>query len=359
MIRLPSRRRGILAAALVAAVLALGASAERLAAQQRGNVSVVAPPGDTLASVTPTFAVQGTDFPNPGPIRLTLQIAYNPSFTGQLAFDTTVVAPNGTIGIAPSIALASGQKIWYRAIGTDVNGVQAASAIAGPKTIPQWVTPIGPPYVVAQPVRTRTPRFVWRSPQINSPPGPWQYTILITNVGLGTTEVTPVPGSDTTYVPSKDLEPNAFYTWAIRAQAGTSAQIATVPSPTRFLVEDSDVPIATTTLYAPFPSPFPSLAKDSTCLWFDLAKPSTVQLDIFDLRGLHVRRLLPNPALGATIPTGRYGRGRTELNEGCDARFAWDGTDDRGRFVPEGVYLVRLRGDGVDLTRKVVYRGRR
>jgi len=347
--------------ALVIAVLATVASAIApacLTAQQRGNVAVIAPPGDPLASVTPTFLVQATDFPNPGPIRITLQVAYDPTFTGTLAVDTTLITPLSAIGIAPSVALGSGQKIWYRAIATDVNGVQATSAIAGPKTIPPWVTPIGPPFVVGQPVRTRTPRFVWHSPQINNPPGPWLYTITITNVGLNIPKVTPL-GSDTTFVPPQDLEPNAFYTWSILARPQRSTQASRADSPTPFLIEDADTPIAITTLYAPFPSPFPSIGRNTTCLWFDLEHTSTVTLDVYDLRGLHVRRILPNAEFGATVSPGRYGRGRTEFNENCDSRFAWDGTDERGRTVPEGVYLVRFRGDGVDLTKKVVFRGRR
>jgi hypothetical protein len=80
---------------------------------------------------------------------------------------------------------------------------------------------------------------------------------------------------------------------------------------------------------------------------------------VHDLRGLHVRRLLPNGDLAGPLQPGRYGRGRTECNEGCDRRIEWDGTDDRGSPVPEGVYIIYFRADGIVRTKKVLFRGRR
>jgi hypothetical protein len=341
---------------LLAALGTFAALPARLAAQ--GNVAVIAPPEDTLRSVTPTFVVQATGFSTAGPMRITLQLATSPAFSGSLALDTTIVTTRTTVTFSPSAALQEGAHIYYRALVVDAVGAQGASLAAGPKIVPPWITPIiAPPQVIGQPVRTRTPRFVWHSPQLSTPPGPWQYTIRITNVGLNTTQVTPV-GSDTTYTPSRDLEPNAIYRWELEARVGKTVQATRVQSPSTFVVEDADSPIASTSLYPPFPNPFPSRVNDATCVWFDLRQSADVTLDVYDLRGMHVRRLLPNAEITSPVAAGRYGRGRTEFNEGCDRRFAWDGTDDRGSVVAEGVYLIRFRGDGVEQVKKVLFRGR-
>jgi hypothetical protein len=226
----------------------------------------------------------------------------------------------------------------------------------GPRAVPRWVTPVTPPSVTGQPVRTRTPRFVWRSPAVTEPPGPWRYTIRIANLGR---DVIVAPNlTDTTYVPPSDLETNAVHTWSIEARLPGSLQV-TLVGPISFVVEDPATPVAATDIYAPFPNPFPSLINDATCIWFDLRNESVVSLDVLDLRGIHVRRLLPNADLSGALPAGRYGRGRTELSEGCDRRIEWDGTDDRGNHVPEGVYLIHFRADGITRTKKVLFRGRR
>ena len=49
----------------------------------------------------------------------------------------------------------------------------------------------------------------------------------------------------------------------------------------------------------------------------------------------------------------------SEVNEACDTRFEWDGTDDRGRTVPAGVYLARFKADGgYEAFKKILFRGR-
>jgi len=130
------------------------------------------------------------------------------------------------------------------------------------------------------------------------------------------------------------------------------------PSPGRVTnpVQDPTVP-PTTLLYQNFPNPFPAMGMDSTCLSFDLATAADVELDILDLRGAPVRRLVPGPGVGPHLEAGRYGRSATG-GAPCDARFTWDGRAEDGRVVPAGVYVFKLRAGPVIQFRRIVFRGR-
>jgi len=72
-----------------------------------------------------------------------------------------------------------------------------------------------------------------------------------------------------------------------------------------------------------FPNPFNPL----THLTFALPKAENVRLDIFDLSGKLVRRLVHG-----SRSAGYH-------------KMTWDGTDDRGRRVASGVYFARLASE--------------
>jgi hypothetical protein len=124
------------------------------------------------------------------------------------------------------------------------------------------------------------------------------------------------------------------------------------------VVDDSTPPA--TVLYQNFPNPFPAGGGQSTCLWFDLAVPTVVELEILDLRGNAVRRFVPGPEFPGILPAGRYGRGGPGGPGGpaCDARLIWDGRAHDGRDVPPGVYLYKLKAGGIIQFRRIVFRGR-
>jgi outer membrane protein assembly factor BamB len=77
----------------------------------------------------------------------------------------------------------------------------------------------------------------------------------------------------------------------------------------------------TVELHANYPNPF----NPSTRIEYSLAAPGFVSLVIFDLEGRRIRELV-------------HGRGEAGLR-----RVLWDGTDERGRRVPSGVYFCRVR----------------
>jgi hypothetical protein len=80
------------------------------------------------------------------------------------------------------------------------------------------------------------------------------------------------------------------------------------------------------------PNPFGS----ATRLEFSLSAPDRVVVEVFDIQGALVRRLLD-----ARLAGGAH-------------VVSWDGHDDRGRGAVPGVYFVRVAGGGAVLSRKVV-----
>jgi len=89
------------------------------------------------------------------------------------------------------------------------------------------------------------------------------------------------------------------------------------------------------TLLSNYPNPF-NLA---TTVRFEIDRTSEVQLSVFDIQGRRVR----------TLENGRRTAGLHSL--------LWDGRDERGRAVSNGIYYVRLRsGESSDSHRMVVFR---
>ena len=80
----------------------------------------------------------------------------------------------------------------------------------------------------------------------------------------------------------------------------------------------------------------PNPSNGTVALAFETPGRVPVRLDVYDLRGRHVRTLADGPS-----ESGRVTR-------------TWDGTDSHGVRVPPGLYFVELRaGDKSDRTRLV------
>jgi hypothetical protein len=119
-------------------------------------------------------------------------------------------------------------------------------------------------------------------------------------------------------------------------------------------------PPRTTILYQNFPNPFPAAGSLTTCVWFDLARASDVLIQVLDIRGNVVRTLVPSATIPSRHAAGRYGRATGGIPDGfgCDERFTWDGAASDGRTVPPGVYLLRMRADGTEVVRRMLFLGR-
>ena len=81
-----------------------------------------------------------------------------------------------------------------------------------------------------------------------------------------------------------------------------------------------------------FPNPFNPL----TTICYELEKPAMVHIEIFDVAGALVRRLIS----GVQMPAGSH-------------TVDWQGRHDDGRSMGAGVYLVRMRAAGIDQTKVV------
>ena len=339
-------------AALLASLLAV-AGAPRIARAQPEAVQIIPPQGgDTLRSVTPTFVVQAVGA-GPGPLRYRFQLDTSGRFTAPV-LDTLITTGDSTITVRPVRPLGPGGRVFWRATVLGPSGAGITSLVGGPRIVPEWVTPVLPLTFPGAVVFTRRPTFIWRSPQVGEPPGPWEYELEIRNRGNTRSQRT----RDTVLTLSEgpELETNAAYQWAVTARLPRIGRAQLVSSGSFSVLDTTEVP-STTLLYQNFPNPFPSADRAATCIWVDIASPTRASLEIYSLRGMRVRRLLPNPALGELLAPRRYGRPPDGDMSGCDPDFRWDGTDDRGDRVPAGVYLVRFRAEGVESVKKIVYRG--
>lgn len=346
-----SRGRAVALALLIALPVAGATTMERSDSARRAVV-VIGPEGsDSIRDLMPEFVAFIDEFDEGDlPISFRVQVSTRADFATTLLDE---VIAGDTVRVRPTQPLPEKQSIWWRATATTTRGEIVESVVYGPSPVAGWLRLIAPNAPNGTLVPTRRPEFVWSSIPVLEPPGPWRYDLDVISVGTGRIVVMLRNWPDTTFTPATELESNTSYRWRVTARLNNGAS-STVNSASTFIVTDESSPL-TTLLYQNFPNPFPSTTSSVTCVWFDLHVASTVRLEIFDLRGHPVRRLVISE--GALEP-GRYGRAASGDPSSCDPQFSWDGTADDGRVVPSGVYLLRLRAAGAESMRRILFRGR-
>jgi subtilisin family serine protease len=315
----------------------------------------VGPLDSNLTTITPTFTWDA-GAPPPGTAADTfhLQVGID-STLATIILDTTVTASAVTLARARQPTT----RLYWRATARSALGVSETIRRIGPLIVPPWVTLVSLNAPSGASIRDSQPLFVWHAPQVASPPGPMTFDLAVFPASQGPGQpVVSVRGlTDTTYRPGAPLEKNLPFRWQIVAHVGaTDSAVAT--STGTFLVLDQLAP-ATTVLFQNFPNPFPNrgLGVTTTCIWFDIATPGLVRLDVFDLRGRVVRHLVPSGQLPGQLDVGRYGRPAGDAPGTCDSRLAWDGRDETGAYVRPGVYLYRLTAPGFQDTKRIVFLG--
>jgi len=319
------------------------------------GVRAVAPLIGTLASITPIFTWDAGSPPvGAGPNVYRLRIASD-SLLLNVVIDTVVATPT----LPLTHPLPPQTRLWWRVTATSGLGVAESTAVVGAVTSAPWVQLVTFNAPAGASIRDSLPLLVWRSPQISVPPGPFLYDVDVYPASrsplFAVASARGIP--DTTFQPAMPLEKNLPYRWRVVAHVGPDSVIAT--SAGTFLVLDESVP-SQTILYQNFPNPFPNPATgvSTTCVWFDIAQDGEVRLEIYDLRGRLVRRLVPTQAAPSPMTAGRYGRPEVASTGTCDPRFSWDGVAEDGQVVRPGVYVVRLLAGGFTDSRRIVFEGR-
>jgi hypothetical protein len=171
---------------------------------------------------------------------------------------------------------------------------------------------------------------------------PLTYTFRVYADELLTTVVREVEGvvegggGTTSWMVTPDL-PNATYYWRAHASDPEArgpympAASFEVTGGTVAVAEQGAAP-ARPVLAAPAPNPFSA----GTQITFSLPATSRVRVDIFDVSGRHVRRLLEGVA-----EAGNHVR-------------QWDGLDTAGKPSAAGVYLVQFEVNGATQTQKLI-----
>lgn len=313
------------------------------------------PTDSVLASVTPTFRWD-VDHPSGfAPDTFRLRVALDTGFARPV-LDTLTTASS----VALPFGAPSGARLYWRLEARSPLGVSDSTPRQGPVRAPAWATLLTLAAAAGGSTRDSLPLFVWRAPAAAEPPGPFRFDVAVYPAsGTPAQAVALARGlSDTAFRPTRPLEHNLPFRWRVVAHLGADSAIVT--SPGSFVVLDDAVP-ATTLLFQNFPNPFPNVATGaaSTCIWFDIARPGEVALEVFDVRGRLVRRLAPSASVPAVLEPGHYGRPPGDLPGTCDPRFQWDGRDETGAFVRAGVYLYRLTAPGFRDAKRIVFLGAR
>ncbi|MDP2172850.1 MAG: FlgD immunoglobulin-like domain containing protein [Candidatus Cloacimonadaceae bacterium] len=134
---------------------------------------------------------------------------------------------------------------------------------------------------------------------------------------------------------SENLVQIGTYRYQVTAVYGNFESLPGATISFEFPYTDSDENIAppiVTKLHQNYPNPF----NPSTVISFDLAKSGSVKLNIYNIKGQLVKRLI-----NKDLPLGSH-------------RFFWDGKDENRRGVASGIYFYKMESGRFNQTRKMI-----
>lgn len=330
-----------------------GLPSARVAAAFPSGVVITDPPDTMLRAVTPTFT-----WTVPGAPAYALPLTYRLTVTRTGPPGPTVVLDTTLGGTTATLAFPQQPETRF-AVTLAATAADSASFRLAPTTeyvAPPWADLLTLDDPAGLTIREPRPSFQWSPTPASTPPAPYTYDLEVLRADNSQVEVR-APGLDTTaYAPSTDLDFNTPYRWRVTSHLG--ADTSTTESRGVFVVVDESVPTVTL-LYQNFPNPFPNVStgRTTTCVWFDLATGGRVRLEILDLRGHLVRRLIPGSGESDVLAASRYGRPLVGTSGQCDPRFAWDGLAEDGDAVPRGVYLIKLETPSGTFFKRAVFLG--
>lgn len=310
---------------------------------------------DALTTIAPTFSWSAPVVASSlRPVVYRVEVARDPVFEQIILTDTVREA----FSLRTRVPLRPALALWWRVVATGALGVRRTTAVSGPFSVPGWVRLLSPSPNTVVFVDSAQPTLRWAPLEAPPPIGPFTYEVQVLAAESGQLAQPAIRDVSTSSVRvPQPLAANVAYRWRVIART-PSGVADTVTSASPFVVTSETRPPATL-LYQNFPNPFPTASARETRIWFDLAEDSPIELSVFDTRARLVRRLVPaDPSCGTvTLEAGQYGR----LDGGMPAdpcvETIWDGTDEQGRAVPRGVYVLRLRAAGREEYRQIVFLG--
>ncbi len=316
------------------------------------GIQVSRPLEATLQTITPLFDWNTPDVPLfARPLTYRLRVARDTTLS-EVLLDTTLAETE----VQLSTPLAPDERFVFELAATSTNSATLIVPAGTEFVVPEWVTLLTLNTPEGKTIRDRKPTFQWTSPDVVSPPGPFTYDLTVFRVDNRSAVLEASDLTDLQFLPPNDLDLNTPYKWRVIARLGSDSAVA--ESRSSFVIVDESLPTATL-LFQNFPNPFPnrSAGLTATCIWFDLAEPGKVTLDILDVRGLIVRNLVPGYNFPATLPAGRYGRGESGSGGRCDPALQWSGDAADGSRVPRGIYLMRLKTEEATFFKRIVFLG--
>jgi hypothetical protein len=295
------------------------------------------------------------------PLVFRIEVARDSTFS-ELVYADTVRDANILTARQP---LPRMERAFWRVVATSLStGVDRRSAPRPSFRVPPWVrllTYNEPEAVFTDSVQ---PTLSWAPLAAPAPAGPFTYDVQVISVATGQVAQQMLGLRTSTVRVPEPLQPNQAYRWRVLVRSATGASDV-VESLAPFVVQSTEAPPATI-LYRPFPNPFPQSAfrADGTAVWFDLHEEGPVELNVYDTRGRLVRRLIParSDCGEVVLAPGLYGRsaGAVSATAGPECVLTrWDGRDENGRQVGAGVYVIRMRANGVTDVQRVLYQPQR
>src|SRR5215471_4427429 len=178
-------------------------------------------------SPAPQILVQGTAGPpSLGPYSVTLEVSLEPLFRVPFLVRTS---SNLSASFQADSLFPQRTVVFFRARILDRLGNFQEQIRSFP--VRTWLRLISPTRTVNDVLFTRQPTFIWSSPGVTLPPGPWTYEITITNTA--SQQFRQFTANDTTFVPPAPLEACTSYRWSVHARMvnGPAADQGTANSP--------------------------------------------------------------------------------------------------------------------------------
>ena len=255
-------------------VMGLAAMLARPVEAQSVTLSIAGVRGDSI-SPAPLMTVSGLQTrPELAPYTVTLELSTTQGFARPFYFNSA----EGVLGTFTIDSLLPARSaVFMRARLIDRQGF--VTETRQQYVVRDWITLVQPLQQPLVNLSTRTPRFVWSSPAITLPPGPWVYDLTVINRGNSTAAAVAEGLTDTSFQFSQPLEANASYRWQVIARAQNSTGLGEVVarSSGTFVISSAEQPTATI-FYQNFPNPFGlGQRTNTTCFWFDLGRPASVR----------------------------------------------------------------------------------